>query len=94
MEELSEERIIELDDATKQKVEATLNSIEDALKAWKKEKKKPEGGMLERMNNLQQWKQALKEWEETYLFRQTDDVNARMERLKAFYQICSEARES
>ncbi|MBI5159310.1 hypothetical protein HY992_04275 [Candidatus Micrarchaeota archaeon] len=89
MNELSEENLVEIDNVTKQKVDATIDSIEYALQGWEKEKKT--GAQLsEKMEKLQKWRDALKKWNETHVFKKDDEARTRLERLKAFYDICRE----
>lgn len=90
MQGLDESRIIELDAITKKKVETTLGAIEDALKGWGKEKGKREQGMSERITRMEKWRKALVDWNENYSFSGKEGIDARLERLQAFYELCKE----
>lgn len=88
MQGLDETKIVELDNTTRQKVDATIDALEYALKGWNK--KNADERVNARMEKLSKWQDALKEWSEAYEFKENDDAGTRLERLKAFYDICRE----
>jgi len=80
--------IEDLEELTREKVSSTLSAIDVAITSYDAAKKKPPA-LKPRVERLKKIKGALEKWEkESLLNARTKDINASIERLTKFTQIC------